>query len=108
MKQPLPLTPEAFEQVVQDVTAKFNLKMDDDMRVMTISYFHSLDRTIFEFDDDTLGAFLHKATSNDMTYHIGQEIHEKRLQAAAEKLKAEESAKPNLSIVDTPTETITI
>lgn len=74
----LPLTKDDFEKIVADVTSKFSLPLNDDMRVMTVSYFHSLDRFVFSFDPEQLGAFLHKAVSNDMTYWIGQAIHKSR------------------------------
>jgi hypothetical protein len=97
----LPLTREEFEKDLKEVTTRFDIPINDDMRVMAVSFFHSLDRTVHEYNPDTLGSFLHKAISNDMTFHLSQEIHHKRQKEAAEKAAAEApSEPPSLKVVD--------
>ena len=78
----VPITREGFEALVARVTEKLMLPLNDDMRVMAISFLHSGDRMQDLFDEDALGAYLWKAASNDMTFHIGQEIHKKRQEEA--------------------------
>lgn len=102
----LPLIEEDFEKILENVTNCFGLPLNDDMRVMTVSYFHSLDRTVFKFSFDELGAFLYKCQSNDTTYRIGNAIHLKRQAEAkvnAELAKQTQPAiesKPSLSVVE--------
>lgn len=92
----LPITRLDFEAILEDATHNKGLPYDDNMRVMAISFFHSLGRETSDFDPEKLGNYLYTAVSHDMTYHIGQEIHEKRL---AEK-KAEEAKKTELTVVE--------
>lgn len=92
----LPLTRLEFEIILEEATSKQGLPYDDNMRVMAISFFHSLGRETSDFDPDKLEKYLYTAVSHDMTYHIGQEIHEKR---TAEKLAAE-AKKTELTVVE--------
>lgn len=99
----LPLTREDFESVVEAVTKQFDLPFNDETRMAAVSYFHSLERTIFTYDIDTLGAFMHKQLSNKMTYEVSQDIHNRIVaKQQADKEAAAASAKPALSLVDPP------
>lgn len=84
----IPLIKEGFENLVVTACARAGLEMNDNMRVMAISYFHSLDRFIIDFDLEDLEKYLFKAVSNDMTYHLGQDIHKKRLEEASKDAEA--------------------
>lgn len=92
----LPITRLDFETILENATHNKGIPYDDNMRVMAISYFHSLGRETSDFDPDKLETFLYSSVSHDMTYHIGQEIHEKR---TAER-KAEEAKKTELTVVE--------
>jgi hypothetical protein len=99
----LPLTRGEFESIVATTTTSMGIPFDDNMRVMAISFFHSLGRDAVDFDPEKLGSYLYTAVSHDMTYHIGQEIHEKRQKEAEKKKQLEEQqkeSKPALSVVE--------
>lgn len=96
----LPITKEDFEAIVETATGKMGIAYDDNMRVMSISFFHSLGREHTDFDLEKLESYLYTAVSHDMTYHIGQEIHKKRVAEAEAKKQQEEQAKIPLCIVE--------
>lgn len=98
----LPIDRETFESIVETCTKSMGIPFDDNMRVMAVSYFHSLGRETCDFDPEKLQSYLYTAVSHDMTYHIGQEIHHKRLgeaEAAKKAQEAEAGKKPELSVV---------
>lgn len=95
----LPLTEEAFEEHVQAVAKKWKFEYDENLQMMAIAYFHSLDRTRGHYDTEELGNFLQKQKSNMMTF----KIHE-RIDKARRIQMAEEEAKAKFTVVPTETD----
>lgn len=85
----LPLTREDFEHILQQAAETSNVPCDDDTRIATINFFHSLDRNVCEYDFDTLCSYLRKAFSSKLTFDISREIDLKRRAENAEKTKLE-------------------
>lgn len=85
----LPLTIDQFEQDIKNAAFTAEVPCDDDTRIATINFFHSLDRNVCEYEFETLCSYLRKAFSSKLTFEISREIDLKRRAENAEKTKLE-------------------
>ncbi len=87
METVLPITREAFQEVVEAACLKAEVPYTEDSIIAAINYFHSLDRDIHWYDPQILSNYLRRAYSNQMTFDYTTEIRHKREQERLDSIK---------------------
>lgn len=83
----LPLTYDGFEALMELITDRYQLPLDDAGRSIIAGFVHHLDNDVVSTPLSKLGKVLGKSIANNMTWHVDQ-----KLKQAAKKLLEEEEA----------------
>lgn len=88
----LPITYDGFEALMELVSSRYNLPLDDAGRSVIAGFVHHLDNDVVSVPLAKLGKVLAKSIANNMTWHVDQ-----KLKMAAKKLLEDEEAKRKAS-----------